>query len=416
MTGDRAPFGPLETALRAERAAGRKLLVPYITGGLAGLAGRGPRRRRRRRRRDRDRHPVLRSGDGRPGHPGGVAAGARRRARRRSSILDEARDARRRHPAGGDDATTTSSTTPATSASPSSWPTAGIAAAIVPDLPLEESGPWCAAADAAGIETVMLAAPTAPDERLPRIAARARGFVYSVGLLGVTGERDALAATATALAARLKAITDVPVLVGVGVSNAAQAREAVQVADGVIQGASRRAAPAGRRPRRGRRLRRRGPRRDRLRVSAIAGSLNGAPRPRCRSTARDDASAVSGPMPRSASCARRRASRLVLRGRAVLDRRVRDRAACRWSCGSTTTRTRRPSCASVMLGHLAEAVGRRVHVRAATSSTTTCARSRPLPRPRPTAWRLLRPRTAPRVLTRRMALARARSDSRDRHG
>ena len=82
----------------------------------------------------------------------------------------------------------------------------------MPDLPLEESGPWCAAADAAGIETVMLAAPTAPDERLPRIAARARGFVYSVGLLGVTGERDALAATAAALARRLKAITDVPVL------------------------------------------------------------------------------------------------------------------------------------------------------------------------------------------------------------
>ncbi len=64
------------------------------------------------------------------------------------------------------------------------------------------------------------------------------GFLYSVGLLGVTGERDSLAATATALAARLKAITDVPVLVGVGVSNAAQAYEATRTADGVIQGAS----------------------------------------------------------------------------------------------------------------------------------------------------------------------------------
>jgi tryptophan synthase alpha chain len=115
---------------------------------------------------------------------------------------------------------------------------AGIAAAIVPDLPLDEAGPWCEAADAAGIETVMLAAPTAPDSRLPRICARARGFVYSVGLLGVTGERSALAATATSLAARLKAITDVPVLVGVGVSNAAQAVEASRVADGVVQGAS----------------------------------------------------------------------------------------------------------------------------------------------------------------------------------
>ncbi|NDI01214.1 MAG: hypothetical protein EBY57_05315 [Actinobacteria bacterium] len=93
-------------------------------------------------------------------------------------------------------------------------------------------------ADDAGVATIMLAAPTAPDDRLPRIVERARGFVYSVGLLGVTGERDTLAETATALAERLKAVTDTPVLVGVGVSNAEQAATAVQVADGVIQGAS----------------------------------------------------------------------------------------------------------------------------------------------------------------------------------
>jgi len=116
--------------------------------------------------------------------------------------------------------------------------TAGIAGCILPDLPLEESEPWCQAADSEGVETVMLAAPTAPDERLPRIAARARGFLYSVGLLGVTGERDTLAGTATALAARLKAVTDIPVLVGVGVSDAEQAYEATRIADGVIQGAS----------------------------------------------------------------------------------------------------------------------------------------------------------------------------------
>ena len=115
---------------------------------------------------------------------------------------------------------------------------AGVSGAIVPDLPLEEAGDWCAAADAAGVETVMLAAPTAPDERLPRVANRARGFVYSVGLLGVTGERQTLAGTATALAARVKKVTDMPVLVGVGVSNAEQAVEASRVADGVIMGAS----------------------------------------------------------------------------------------------------------------------------------------------------------------------------------
>ncbi len=115
---------------------------------------------------------------------------------------------------------------------------AGIDACILPDLPLEEAGPWCAAADEAGVETVLLAAPTAPDERLPRIVARCRGFVYAVGVVGVTGERATLALSATRTAARLKAITDVPVLVGVGVSNAEQAQQVCTVADGVVQGAS----------------------------------------------------------------------------------------------------------------------------------------------------------------------------------
>ena len=70
----------------------------------------------------------------------------------------------------------------------------------------------------------------------PTIAAELG--IGAASLLGVTGERETLAGTATALAARLKAITDTPVLVGVGVSNAAQAYEATRVADGVIQGAS----------------------------------------------------------------------------------------------------------------------------------------------------------------------------------
>ena len=115
---------------------------------------------------------------------------------------------------------------------------AGVSGCILPDLPLEESPPWTESADYEGVETIMLAAPTASDERLGRIVERCRGWVYSVGLLGVTGEREALARTATALAVRLKSLTDLPVLVGVGVSNAEQAAEACQVADGVVQGAS----------------------------------------------------------------------------------------------------------------------------------------------------------------------------------
>lgn len=115
---------------------------------------------------------------------------------------------------------------------------AGVAGAILADLPLEEAGPWKAAADPAGVETVLLAAPTASDERLAAVCARARGFVYAVGLLGVTGERAALASSAVVIAGRLKAITDLPVLVGVGVSTPAQAVEAAAVADGVVVGSA----------------------------------------------------------------------------------------------------------------------------------------------------------------------------------
>jgi tryptophan synthase alpha chain len=226
----------LEAHLRARRAAGHKLLVPYITGGLPGWT-------------DAVRAAAAAGADAieigipfsDPVMDGPVIQQASQLALEAGatpvSILDEARTLDVQiplavmtyyntvHHAGHERFA-------------AQLASAGISAAIVPDLPLEESGPWCAAADAAGIETVMLAAPTAPDERLPRVVARARGFVYAVGLLGVTGERDHLAATASALARRLTAITDVPVLIGVGVSNAAQAAEAVEVADGVVQGAS----------------------------------------------------------------------------------------------------------------------------------------------------------------------------------
>ena len=110
--------------------------------------------------------------------------------------------------------------------------------AEIPDLPLDEAGPWCDAADAAGIETVMLAAPTGSDERLGRVCDRSRGFVYGVGLLGVTGERASLAASATEIATRLKRITDRPVLVGVGVSTPEQAVQTCRVADGVVVGSA----------------------------------------------------------------------------------------------------------------------------------------------------------------------------------
>jgi tryptophan synthase alpha chain len=110
----------------------------------------------------------------------------------------------------------------------------GVAGAIVPDLPLEELGDWARAADEGGVETVLLASPVTPDDRLARLVARSRGFIYGVGLMGVTGERDSVAASATVIAKRLKAITDLPVIIGFGVSTPAQAAELATEADGVV--------------------------------------------------------------------------------------------------------------------------------------------------------------------------------------
>jgi tryptophan synthase alpha chain len=114
----------------------------------------------------------------------------------------------------------------------------GIDGAIVPDLPLDELGDWARAADDAGVETILLAAPTTPDDRLARICARSGGWVYGVGLMGVTGERSALAASASMMAKRLKAITDKPVLIGIGVSSVEQGVEVCAEADGVIVGSA----------------------------------------------------------------------------------------------------------------------------------------------------------------------------------
>jgi tryptophan synthase alpha chain len=120
----------------------------------------------------------------------------------------------------------------------SSLAAAGIDGAIVPDLPVDELDGWADAADEAGVETVLLAAPTTPDDRLRVICDRSRGFVYGVSLMGVTGERARLAARALEMGHRCKAVTDKPVLLGVGISNAEQAVEAAGAADGVIVGSA----------------------------------------------------------------------------------------------------------------------------------------------------------------------------------
>ena len=115
---------------------------------------------------------------------------------------------------------------------------AGVSGAIVPDLPVDELDGWADEADEAGVATVLLAAPTTPPDRLREIATRARGFLYAVGLMGVTGERADLAASAVEIAARCKTVTDLPVLVGIGISTPSQAAEVSRVADGVAVGSA----------------------------------------------------------------------------------------------------------------------------------------------------------------------------------
>jgi tryptophan synthase alpha chain len=115
---------------------------------------------------------------------------------------------------------------------------AGVSGAVVADLPIDELNGWGDEAGSAGVETVLLVAPTTPRSRLKAICARSRGFVYGVGVMGVTGERASLSATALRVAAACKEETDIPVLIGVGISTAEQAREVIAMADGVVVGSA----------------------------------------------------------------------------------------------------------------------------------------------------------------------------------
>ena len=114
----------------------------------------------------------------------------------------------------------------------------GVAGAIIPDLALEELGPWAAAADRAGVATVLLVAPSTPDDRVVQLCRRSRGFVYAVARMGVTGEQSSLGGSARQVAERAKAVSELPVCAGIGVSTPEQAAEVCEVADGVVVGSA----------------------------------------------------------------------------------------------------------------------------------------------------------------------------------
>lgn len=224
----------LEAQLRATRDAGRKLLVPYLTGGLGdwtehlrALADAGA-----------DAIEVgIPFSD--PAMDGPVIQQASEQALRAGTTPGEIFSALRTVDAGvpllamtyynlvfhmGEERFA------------GEMVDAGFAGAILPDVPLEEQGPWRAAADPAGIETVLMAGPVTPDDRLDRVCAESRGFVYGVNLMGITGERAAIGEQSAILAKRMKARTDVPVLMGFGVSGPEQAVQVAADADGAIVG------------------------------------------------------------------------------------------------------------------------------------------------------------------------------------
>jgi tryptophan synthase alpha chain len=111
---------------------------------------------------------------------------------------------------------------------------AGFSALIVPDLPIDEADAVEKATKDAKIDLILLVAPVTPDDRLAEIVTRGGGFLYAVSVMGTTGTRERLAASAATLVARVKAITDRPVLIGFGISGPRQAAEAARVSDGVV--------------------------------------------------------------------------------------------------------------------------------------------------------------------------------------
>jgi tryptophan synthase alpha chain len=115
---------------------------------------------------------------------------------------------------------------------------AGVAGVIVPDLPVDEADAWIQTAMGAGLAPVLLAAPGSSPERFRQIAERAHGFVYCVATYGVTGARESLSGSAEEVVASLRPLTDVPMLVGVGITTPDQASQACVFADGVVVGSA----------------------------------------------------------------------------------------------------------------------------------------------------------------------------------
>lgn len=115
---------------------------------------------------------------------------------------------------------------------------AGIDGLIVVDLPPEEDEELCLPAQAAGLNFIRLATPTTDAKRLPKVLTNTSGFVYYVSITGITGSAEAQAGDVGPEVARIKASTDLPVIVGFGINTPERARDVASVADGCVVGSA----------------------------------------------------------------------------------------------------------------------------------------------------------------------------------
>ncbi|MFC0431338.1 tryptophan synthase subunit alpha [Kutzneria buriramensis] len=109
---------------------------------------------------------------------------------------------------------------------------------ITPDLVPDEAAEWMAASQAHGLNRIFLVAPSSTEERIAMTAAASSGFLYATSVMGVTGARDVVSNAAPELVARVRAHTDLPIGVGLGVKSGAQAAELAAFADAVIVGSA----------------------------------------------------------------------------------------------------------------------------------------------------------------------------------
>ncbi len=115
---------------------------------------------------------------------------------------------------------------------------AGIDGLIVVDLPPEEDVELCIPAQEAGLNFIRLATPTTDDKRLPKVMTNTSGFVYYVSITGITGAANAVATDVGPEVARIKAVSDLPVIVGFGIKTPEAAQQIASVADGAVVGSA----------------------------------------------------------------------------------------------------------------------------------------------------------------------------------